>query len=62
MSKLPNMVYVNKGRDDAEFAGRPPLVKLTYEYAQPFAKMADVYLKRYNWEGRQQLTSICNVS
>ena len=54
-------VLVHKDRGDNEFAGRPPILKLSYEYLHPFAKITDAYLKRYNWEERLQLTTIANV-
>lgn len=37
------------------------MMKLSYDYLHPFSKIADAYLKRYNWEGRMQLTSIAHV-
>lgn len=60
MSKENNFL-VFKGKQDAEFAGHPPMMKLSYDYLHPFSKIADAYLKRYNWEGRMQLTSIAHV-
>ena len=57
----PGAIHLHKDRLDTEFAGRPPILKLSYLYQHPFAKMTDAYLKRYNWEDRLQLTTIANV-
>jgi hypothetical protein len=50
-----------KDKIDGEYVGAPPVLKLSYDYLHPFAKMTDAYLKRYNWEDRFQLTTIANV-
>ena len=62
MSQAAKNVLVLKGKQDVEFAGHPPLMKLSYDYLHPFAKVADAYLKRANWEGRMKLTTISHVS
>lgn len=61
MTKVPDENYVNKGKQDGDFAGHPPLMRLSYEYLHPFNKIADAFLKRYNWETRMNLTTIGGV-
>ena len=52
---------VHQGRQDKEFAGKPPIMRLFYNYQHPFNTMACAYLKKYNWEDRSTLTTIAKV-
>lgn len=61
MTKVPDELYVHKGKQDEQFAGHPALMKLSYEYLHPFNKLADAFLKRYNWETRMSLTTIGGI-
>jgi hypothetical protein len=60
MSHL-NATLLHRGKQSGEFEGHPPVLRLTYKYAYPFATIAGAYLKKNNWENRTSLTTIASV-
>ena len=52
---------LHRGRQDKEYAGHPPIMKLHYKYKYPFTTMALGYLNKYTWEPKFTLTTICKV-
>ena len=48
-------------RQTAEHEGIPPLVRLNYAFKHPFNNICMAYMRRFNWEGRQQLSTIAHV-
>ena len=52
----------HKGKQDIEFAGHPPIMKVFYKYNYSFPTLVEGYLKKYNWENRRiQLTTIASL-
>jgi hypothetical protein len=65
-SKLEDQDYLDgnilhRGKQDADYANRPPCMKLKYTYHHPFNTMVMGYLQKYTWEERFQLTTISSV-
>jgi len=56
-----NANVLHRGKQDKEWAGHPPVMKLNYKYSHPFSAIAKAYLTKYNWESRTQLTTIAHV-
>ena len=52
----------HRGKQDVEYAGHPPLMKIFYKYNYSFPTIVDAYMKKYNWENRRlQLTTIASL-
>ena len=52
---------LHRGKQDGEYAGHPPIMKLRYKYKYPLSTMAMAYLNKYTWEPKYFLTTIAGV-
>ena len=57
MSKIEDQDYLDgnimhRGRQDREYADKPPCMKLNHTYHHPFSTMVMAYMNKYTWEER----------
>ena len=45
--------FNNKGKQDIEFSGHPPIMKVVYKYNYSLPTLVEGYLKKYNLENRK---------
>lgn len=53
--------FMNRGEQDEGTATQPPCLMLHYMFRYPFNHVVMGYLKKYNYEPRQSLSTITGV-